>query len=132
MTAVSNRAPNLFELHGDHIAVTYATTSIDGKPRLTYQDTHRTLTFEGDQIQSVDAGIGRLETVTLSSAPDQGSTTFTLLVPDVNLGRTDSAPVTTEGVITLHRTSIAPQVLHGQTELYRVHRLIGTARAVEF
>lgn len=132
MTTVANQAPNLYELHGDHLAVTYSTTSIDGKPRLTYHDVHRTLSFQGDEISTIDTGIGQLVSVTLASAPDQGSTTFTLLVPDVRLGTADAAPITTEGVTTLHRTSIAPQTLVGQTDLYRMHRLTGTARAVEF
>jgi hypothetical protein len=132
MATATERTPNLFELHGDCLAVTYSTSSFQGEPLLMYQDAHRSLRFRGDDIRSVEAEIGELVSVTLATTPDLGSTTFTLLLPAVSLATADSAPVDTDGVTTIHRTSIAPSLLHGQTEIYQVCRLIGTARAVEF
>jgi hypothetical protein len=49
----------------------------------------------------------------------------------VNLPPSKVANITTEGITTLHKFAIVkpPQ---GQTELYTVHKLHGTARFVEF
>jgi hypothetical protein len=132
MATAAQRTPNLFELHGDCLAVTYSTTGLDGRPPFAYQDEHRSLRFTGEDIRSVEAEIGDLISVTLAETPDLGSTTFTLLVPAVNLAGADSAPIETEAVTTLRRTSIAPALVQGQTEIYRVNQLTGTARAVMF
>ncbi len=71
-------------------------------------------------------------TVTIRPTIDSGSTTFTLLVPTVNLDMDTSAPIHTIGITTQHRFSIIPALRQGQTELYRVTRLTGTASAVQF
>jgi hypothetical protein len=124
--------PNLYDLHGHHLHITYSTTSIDGKPRFQYHDNFQTLEFSGDQIRTLDSEIGTLVTVTIRLTPDLGSTTFTLLVPQVNLNQSTQAQITTFGVTTLHRFSIAPQLDQGQTEHYTVAELSGTATVVAF
>jgi hypothetical protein len=126
----SPNQPNLFQLHGRHLQVTYATTSFDGKARFTYHDATRTLSLEGDEIRVTDAEIGELVSVTIVRTVDSGSTSFTLLVPQVNLDQTNSAPISTEGITTIHRFSLVPAFNHGQIELYQVERLSGTARFV--
>jgi hypothetical protein len=125
------KQPTLYELSGYGIHVSYATSSLQGKPQFTYHDASTAKTFSGDQIQTVDTVLGKLVTVVLLQIPDAGTTTFTLLVPTINLPPTNVANVSTEGITTLHRTTIAgpPQ---GQTETYTVHHLHGTARFVEF
>jgi hypothetical protein len=80
----------------------------------------------------VDTEIGTMVTVTIFKTIDSGSTSFTLIVPHVNLDQATSVPIVTEGITTLHRFSIVPALNHGQTELYTVVRLTGTASAVEF
>ena len=130
MTAI---APNLYNLHGPNITVSYVTAGIDGKPRFSYHDSIRTLQFTGDQIRTAPTEIGTLVTVTLQMTVDTGSTSFTLLVPTVNLDQTHkSAHITTEGITTLHRFSVIPALNQGQTELYTVVKLTGTAQAVVF
>jgi hypothetical protein len=62
---------------------------------------------------------------------DSGSTTFTLLVPRVNMHAGESIAIRTDGITALHRFSIAP-VLHGQLDFYTVHPLSGTASHVVF
>jgi hypothetical protein len=52
-------------------------------------------------------------------------------VPRVNLDQAISVPIITEGITTIHRFSIVPALNHGQTELYTVVRLTGTASAVD-
>ena len=126
------RVPNLFQVHGAQLHITYSTTSIDGKPRFVYQDAFQTLTFEGDQIRTVATEIGTLVTVTIRMTIDSGSTSFTLLVPTVHLTSMNHATLHTEGITTIHRFSIVPAFNQGQTELYTVTPLIGTASFVNF
>ncbi len=79
-------SPNLYELHGQHLRVTYSTTSFDGTARLDYKDAHQSLHFMGDQIRQLDTEIGTLVTVTTFKTIDTGSKSFSLLLPHVNLG----------------------------------------------
>jgi hypothetical protein len=126
------RQPNLFELDGQNLHVTYSTTGIDGQPHLSYHDNRISLNFRGDQIRTDGTEVGTLVTVTLFATPDAGSTTFSLLVPRVNLDSSGHATIRTVGITTLHRTSIAPQFLFGQLERYTVVTLHGTASMVDF
>ena len=120
--------PNLFELSGNGIHVTYSTTSLTGRPLFNYHDAFQVKNFSGDEIQTAETILGKLVTVFLIRTVDSGSTTFTLLVPSVNLPSSNSANIITEGITTLHKFRIPP--LQGQTELYNVHRLHGTASFV--
>lgn len=124
--------PNLYSLHGRHLHISYSTTGIDGKPHFTYQDTQQSLHFVGDQIRTVPTEIGTLVTVTIQLTVDSGSTSFTLLVPSVNLNQTHQTPITTHGITTLHRFSLIQALNLGQTELYTVTKLTGTAQLVQF
>lgn len=122
--------PNLYHLNGHHLHVMYSTSGIDGRPHLTYQDAVQTLTFTGDQIRSETTEIGTLVTVDLRKSVDAGRTTFSLLVPTVNLGTENSVPIATDGITTIHRFSIVAKFNQGQTELYSFTRLTGTASFV--
>jgi len=115
------------------VATTLAThiCSIDGKPHLTYQDAHQTLSFTDDEIRTLNSEIGGLVTVSIRRTIDTGSTSFSLLVPHVTLGHATSVPIATEGIITLHRFSVVPAFNQGQTELYTIVALTGTANLVE-
>ena len=130
MVALST--PNLYQLHGHHLHITYSTSSIDGKPRFQYHDPFQTLQFSGDQIRTLESEIGTLVTVTIRLTPDFGSTSFTLLVPQVKLDQSNETRITTFGVTTLHRLSIAPQLDRGQTEHNPIAELAGTAASVAF
>jgi hypothetical protein len=132
MSTAPTRSANLFQVHGRHLHITYSTTSFIGTPQFTYQDVHGVQDFQGDQIRSLESEIGTLVTVTIAQTVDRGGTSFTLLVPRVNLDQAPSVPISTEGITTLHRFSNVPAFNHGQTELYTVTRLTGTASAVEF
>jgi hypothetical protein len=123
--------PNLYELAGNGINVTYSSSSITGKPLFNYHDNLQVRSFSGDEIQVVDTIIGKLVSVFLIRTVDGGSTSFTLVVPSVTLPQSNVANIVTEGITTLHKFSIVgpPQ---GQTELYTFHKLHGTARFVVF
>lgn len=123
-----NQANN-FVLTGEHVHVTYSATSITGKPLLRYQDAHISMSFEGDAIRTVESDVGTLVSVTLMTTVDSGSTTFTLIVPHVNID-SGSAPVHTYGLRTIHRFSLVPALMSGQLDTSRVCALHGTAAFV--
>ena len=122
--------PNLFELSGGTIHATYSTSGFDGKPHFSYQDAIQSKSFTGDQIHAVQTDIGTLVTVVIRMTVDTGSTSFSLLIPNVNLTFSDSASITTIGITTVHKFFIFG--VTGQTELYTVHQLSGTAAFVVF
>jgi len=124
--------PNKFELHGGGIRVTYLTSITPGLPQFIYQDAHRHLQFTHDQIRRVEVpDVGTLVSVTLSLTPDMGSTSFSVLLPQVKLmSSSPSTMVHTEGITTLHRMSISPALLQGQLETYTLNSLQGTAASV--
>ena len=124
--------PNLFTLHGRRdLQVTLATSSFTGKPQLSYHDGTEALQFEGDDITFEDTVVGRLASVVLASTVDLGSTTFTLVVPRVNLAGAGSHAVETVGLIAIHRTTIAG-LGHGQLTSVRAVKLRGNADQVQF
>lgn len=130
--AIKVNTPDLYELRGAELHITYSTTSFDGTARFTYQDATRALNFVGDQIRLVDTEVGTLVTVTLCRTVDSGSTTFSLLVPTINLGPSNQSPIDTVGITTIHRFSIVPAFNQGQTELYKITPLTGLASFVPF
>src|ERR1700720_2796313 len=100
--------PNMFELHGAGIHVTYSTTSISGKSLFSYHDHSQVKDFTGDQIKTLQTDIGTLVTVVIHITVDRGSTTFSLLIPHVNLPPTDVANIAAEGITTLQKFSLPP------------------------
>lgn len=125
--------PNLYQLQGGSIHVTYSTTGFDGKPHFNYQDAHGSHNFSGDQINVAPTPIGEIVTVTIRFTVDAGSTSFSVLIPTVNLtGPGHPVPIHTEGITTVHRFSIVPAFNQGQTELYHFTPLSGTANQVAF
>src|SRR6476620_3245168 len=124
------QTPNLYQLSGKHLNITYSTTGIDGKPHFSYQDLQQTLSFTGDQIRGVVTEIGTLVSVTIRVTVDTGGTTFSLLLPRVNIPGEQTVPIQTVGITTLHRFSILP--INGQLDFYTVTRLHGSAARVFF
>lgn len=125
--------PNLFVLSGGGINVTYSTSGFDGKPHFSYHSASVSKTFTGDQIRVMHSDdLGSLVSVTIVLAIDTGSTSFTLLVPRVNLNSGETLHITTEGITTHHRFSVVPAFLHGQIDSYGVAQLTGTAQHVVF
>jgi hypothetical protein len=129
---VISKTPDLYILQCHGLQVSYSTTSIDGTPRFDYQDSHGTHAFVGDEIQSEETEIGTLVSVTIELTVDRGSTSFSLLVPSVNLGIANSAPISTVGITTRHKFAIPQSLNLGQTELYTVTQLAGSAQHVDF
>ncbi len=132
MITTEKPAPNLFELRSKQLHITYSTSGIDGKAHFTYQDAHQTLSFRGDEIRAVETEIGTLVSVFITRTIDRGSTTFSILIPTINLESMLSAPVATRGITTIHKFSNIPAFNGGQTEIYSTVILNGTARTVAF
>ena len=124
--------PNLYQLRGQHLHVTYTTTSFDGHPTLSYQDAHQAKSFRGDEIRTEECDLGTLVSVTLRMTVDVGSTSFSLFIPRMRVVPATSASLNTYGVTTLHSLPFAPQLSQGQLDTYDVVALHGTAQAVDF
>jgi hypothetical protein len=125
--------PNLYQLQGGGIHFTYSTGGFGSKLNVTYQDASGSHSFSGDQVNVTQTPIGSLVTVAIRRTVDTGSTSFSVLIPTVNLtGPGQAVPIHTEGVTTVHRFSVIPAFNQGQTELYQVTPLSGTANQVVF
>jgi hypothetical protein len=132
--------PNHFELSGGYlngsgsIHVSYTTHSgppttefPKGPPRFSYQDASQSRAFSGKEIQIVETELAQIVSVVLRLTPDSGSTTFSLLVPRVNLPAGQPTPICTDGITAIHRFAIAPGLLQGQLDHYSVTPLRGAA-----
>jgi len=124
--------PNLFQLSGHHLHITYATSGIDGKPHFTYQDAHQTLSFSGNDIRAVESDVGVLVSVSIRRTVDTGSTSFSVLIPRVNIPGEQSVPIHSQGITTLHKLSPIPAFNQGQLDTYSVAALSGSAQHVLF
>ncbi|QPF85912.1 hypothetical protein IC762_06295 [Bradyrhizobium genosp. L] len=122
--------PNHYDLSGHGIHVTYSTTSFSGKPLFTYHDAFQTKNFMGDEIKTESSTIGTLVSVFIMHTIDGPQTSFTVLIPNVRMtDATQVIHISTQGVTTLHKFGVPPPP-PGQTELYTMHSLQGTARVV--
>ena len=124
--------PNLYQLSGSHLHITYTTTSIDGKPTLTYQDAHLGKSFRGDEIRTVECDLGMLVSVTLRMTIDSGSTSLSVFIPRMQIEQGAAAAVHTDCVTTVHRFSMVLALNLGQLDTYSVVALHGTAQSVAF
>jgi len=127
----SKITPNLFELSGENVTVTYSTTSVDGKPRFSYKKGRVTLDFQGNQIKSEGTGIGTLVSVVIATVTDQVITTFSILLPEIRLGESRRASFRTIGITTRSKTTIAGPPL-GAQQTYKVIDLQGSSKRVDF
>ncbi len=122
--------PTRYELTDGTIHIIFKTTSLTGLPTFDYNDAVQVRSFTGDQIASVlPTDIGTLVTVVLQRTVDVGSTTFSVLLPSVNLEPSSSVTlITAEGITTRHRLPNLP--VEGQTQLYAVREMRGSAQHV--
>jgi hypothetical protein len=126
--------PNQYHLHGSGISVSYYPDGFGpiiegrGSLRLVYQDAHQSKSFYETDLRIVAvADLGTVVSVTLVMEVDTGSTTFSLLVPDIQLPeQQNSIYIHTEGITTVHRLFVA-LIGHPQSETYTVTAMCGTA-----
>ena len=84
------------------------------------------------RVVSTENRISRIRTRFGRSAFPATKTSFSLLVPRVNLPAFSSVTIRTDGVTTHHAFSIIPALNHGQRDFYQVTPLHGTASNVVF
>jgi len=132
--ALAQSKPNQYHLAGHHVSVSYypdgfGPIPVDGPDRLFYQDSHQHLVFNGSEIRKVVVpDLGTILSVTIVRTIDVGFTSFSVILPDVNLpaGPHASAAVRTEGITTVHRAFVG-LIGHPQAETYTVTTLTGDA-----
>ncbi len=124
--------PNQYELQGLGVRIGYSTTSIAGKAQLSFKSGRKTLNFTGDEIGTLDTAIGALVTVTIATTPDRGFTSFSFLLPRIDLPK-ESAKQSFRsiGITTVHKTTIAGPP-KGVQQVYKSVQLRGTAAKVQF
>ena len=124
--------PNLFELSGDGVQITYSTTGFDGKPHFDYQGPYGpqvSLSFTGSEISTQQSVLGTLISVSLVRTIDAGDTVLTLLLPYVSLTGQYAQTFDTLAIIT-QTFGILPH--QGAQPTYQVVTLSGSARMVSF
>jgi hypothetical protein len=127
--------PNVYQLDNaaQGIHVSYSDGSGGAIAGLQIHIGGQTHNFGANDLTTLASDVGRLVSVVLRRTVDSGSTTFTLVVPAVNLhGPNQPITIHTYGITTLHRFSIIPQLNFGQTEVDTVFPLTGTANFVPF
>jgi hypothetical protein len=133
MAVTPETGPNLYELQGGKVRITYSTSSISGQPQLDFRQGRKTLHFSGTDIETARTPIGTLVTVTIEQTPDLKRVTFSLLLPDVSLQQSGKVNIKAIGIFTATKTSIAgPKLVKGALQTYKVENLSGTAKAVQF
>jgi hypothetical protein len=124
--------PDQYDLLGQGVVISYSTSSIAGKPQMTFKKGRQTLNFSGDEINSLDTQIGTLITVTIAKTVDKGFTTFSFLLPAIDLAAgAAKQSFKSIGLTTIHKTTIAGPVT-GAQETYKSLPLSGIARQVLF
>ena len=127
-------SPNQYHLNGGGVSVSYYPDGFGppiegrGSLRLVYQDVHQSRSFYDNDVRTVTVpDLGTVVSVTLVMTVDTGSTTFSLLVQDVDLPEgQNSVFIDTDGITTVHRIFVA-LIGHPQSETYTVTELDGTA-----
>jgi hypothetical protein len=124
--------PNQYDLQGPGVRISYSTSSITGEPQLSFTKGRKTLSFTGNQIGVLNTNIGTLITVTIAMVPDKDFTTFSFLLPTIDLSKQPrKQSFRTIGIVTVHKTSLAGPV-KGVQQTYKSVQLRGTARQVQF
>jgi hypothetical protein len=120
--------PNLFELQGDGVTLSYSTSSIAGVPQFSYQDKGQTVSRSGEEIRTQETELATLVTINVEQIPDAREVTVTLFLPRIVLhqGSTETA-LATIGVLTTSARRV-----EGQMQSYHTLNLSGTARLVDF
>jgi hypothetical protein len=120
--------PNQYDLQGAGVSISYSTSGLAGKPQLNIKKGRQVLNFSGDEIGTLDTSIGALITVTIVKTVDRGFTSFSFLLPTMELPTASAKQAfSTIGITTVHKTTIAGPV-KGAQQTYKSVELRGTAR----
>lgn len=84
-------------------------------------------TFDGGQIQTSDTPIGSLVTVQLFVVPDLGTTTLSVLLPELAAGGAAKSELHTIAIRTLHKSGFAGPPTQGQLSTITAVKVHGEA-----
>src|ERR1051326_2838671 len=112
-----NIQPNEYTLHGYNVKISFLSSGFQNQPSFAFEDGQKTLKFRGNDVRILETEIGTLVSVTLELTVDVGSTSYSVLIPSINLGD----PATernfqTVGIKTVHKTPLVPSA--GVLETY--------------
>lgn len=124
-----NVKPNRYELKGGDTTISYATSSFDGKPRMSYSNGQQSQTFAGEEIRSSQTEIGMLVSVSVTRSVDIGFTSFSFLIPEIELANDQPQEFKTPGIVTRHKGPDSFPAT-GARETYEIVQLQGTASMV--
>jgi hypothetical protein len=125
-------SPNMYDLRATNLHITYSTSGLDGQPHLTYTKGNKTIGFSGEEIRAAETHDFTIVTVTTVITADTGRTTFSFLIPTVNMDYGETIKIKTQGFTTKSTFSPVPQSNHGQMDTYAPVVLTGTAKIVRF
>lgn len=130
----TQQQPDLYDLKNGTLQISYSTSGIDGKPHFSYKKGKTQLNFSGDEIRTDTTDLGTIVSVTTAMTVDNGSTSFSVLIPKINLDTKMGATaiVSTQGIETQHKFSVIPAFKKGQMDTYKVTSLTGKASFVVF
>ncbi|MDD5216287.1 MAG: hypothetical protein PHQ03_12250 [Methylococcales bacterium] len=131
-SAESQQQPNLYDLKNGSLQINYSTSGIDGKPHFSYTKNKVHLSFSGDEIRTAETDLGTVVSVTTTMTVDSGSTSFSILIPKINLDSTKKSTIKTQGIETKHTFSMIPTFNKGQVDTYKVIGLTGKVSFVMF
>jgi hypothetical protein len=124
-----NVTPNQFKLHNQEVKVTYVTNGFQGGPTFIYDD-GTVKSFKGSEVRVLQTEIGNLVSVTLQLSVDTGSTSFSVLIPIIDLPNAQaSQKFHTAGIKTVHKTFLSPPP-KTLIESYQVDKLEGVAQSI--
>lgn len=127
LSAAQAPQPNLYEVRGQGVSISYSTSSVDGTQQFNYRDQDRTVSRSGDEIRTEETEIAKLVTINVEDVQEAREVTATLVLPRIFLDEpTADTPVATIGVLATSRPA------DGQMRTYRALELTGTARLVAF
>jgi hypothetical protein len=118
---------NKFVLHGSGIQVDYTIGGNPGFTALTFREGATQKDFTPPQITTDQSGLGTLVSVALVLSTDAGGTRFGFFLPDVQVARGQTAPVTTIGVF---ETFSGPDSVPHRATTWQCVHLHGTAEEV--
>lgn len=131
--AINNQKPNLYELQGSGVTISYTPAGLGGVAQLNFKDKEQDLVFRKDQVRRDETAIGVLVTVGLKLVPDFESEFVSVLIPAANLPNGEDTAIETLAVYTAEAGGIVgPVLVRGQVQTYRTVALKGKARLVEF
>jgi hypothetical protein len=126
--------PNQYHLQGDGIGVSYypggAGPIVEGRGRLrfAYRDSSHAKSFYGDEVRTVETDLGTVVSVTIFQSIDTGSTSASLLIPNVVLPSPLPVTINTELITTQHLLFVLA-LGHPQRDVYSVTAMSGVASA---